>query len=114
MYLSKSASSNNLEGLKVVQAKSRPLQPQKLGLLTGVLRAAHYFLQNTSRQDSQTSEDVKEKDEKGNKTFFCNMLKSLKEKTERTVPPHLANPLHPWPSPASSAYEDKKKKKNIQ
>lgn len=32
------------------------------------------------------------------------------EKTKSTVPPHLANPLHPWPSPASSAYELRKEK----
>lgn len=36
-YLSESTSSNNFERLKVIQAKPRPLQSQKLSLLTGVL-----------------------------------------------------------------------------
>lgn len=89
-YLSESSSSNNLKGLEVVQAESRPLQPQKLSLLTGVLRAPHYFLQNTHRAES--SEEGEEKGYKENKTLFL-----------ESVPPHLVNPLHPWPSPASSA-----------
>lgn len=82
-YLSKSSSSDDFKGLKVVQPESGPLQPQELRLLTGVLRAPRYLLQ--VRQPVRA------------------MPESILGHTKRTVPPHLAALPHPSPSPASSA-----------
>lgn len=44
-YLSKSSSTNHLQGLKVLQTQSSAFQTQKLGLSPRVLRAPHTFLQ---------------------------------------------------------------------